>query len=259
MLISSNSSNLALKCPYQLLTPAASLPICRSQLSPWYTYLAYLGVPFYLRNLAVFCIQGKPLIFMLSSFFTVRMGVRFHTLYEFFCSIIKSYLTLCDPMRCNMPGFPFFTISWSLLKLNSIESVILSNYLISSATPFFYLQSFPALGSFPMSHLFDSGGQNIGASTSATVLPMNIQGWFPLLTGLISLLSKEATALTGWLELEESVGKSPCWRHLGRSAGVQVASVLGLEASKLYMCFFKSRVSVSYTSLVFQVISLTVF
>ena len=51
------------------------------------------------------------------------------------------------------------------------------------------LQSFPAPGSFPMSQLFASGGQIIGASASATVLPVNIQGWFPLeLTGLISLL-----------------------------------------------------------------------
>ena len=47
-------------------------------------------------------------------------------------------------------------------------------------------QSFPASGSFPMSRLFTSGGQNIGASASASFLPMNIQGWFPLgLTGLI--------------------------------------------------------------------------
>ena len=52
-------------------------------------------------------------------------------------------------------------------------------------------QSFPALGSFPMSQLFTSRGQRIGASASASVLPMNIQGWFPLgLTDLISLLSK---------------------------------------------------------------------
>ena len=50
-------------------------------------------------------------------------------------------------------------------------------------------QSFPVSGSFPMSWLFTSGSQSIGAS--ASVLPMNIQGWFPLgLTGLISLLSK---------------------------------------------------------------------
>ena len=62
---------------------------------------------------------------------------------------------------------------------------------LSSAVPFsFGLQSLPASGSFPMNQLFISGGQNIGASASPSVLPMNIQGWFPLgLTGLI-LLSK---------------------------------------------------------------------
>ena len=53
------------------------------------------------------------------------------------------------------------------------------------------LQSFPASGSFPRSRLFASGGQSFGASAAASVLPMNIQGWFPLgLTHLISLLSK---------------------------------------------------------------------
>ena len=59
----------------------------------------------------------------------------------------------------------------------------------SSATFFsFSLQSFPASGSFPMSCLFASGGQSIGASALASVLPLNIQAWFPLgLTGLISL------------------------------------------------------------------------
>ena len=53
------------------------------------------------------------------------------------------------------------------------------------------LQSFPASGSFPMRRLFTSGGQSIGASASASVLPMSIQDWFPLgLTGLISLQSQ---------------------------------------------------------------------
>ena len=62
----------------------------------------------------------------------------------------------------------------------------------SSVIPFSScLQSFPASRSFPISQLFDSGGQNIGAPASASVLPMDIQGWFPLgLTGLISLQSK---------------------------------------------------------------------
>ena len=62
----------------------------------------------------------------------------------------------------------------------------------SSVIPFSScLQSFPASGSFPMSQFFVSGGQSIGASSSISVLPVNIQDWFPLaLTDLISLLSK---------------------------------------------------------------------
>ena len=57
-----------------------------------------------------------------------------------------------------------------------------------------WLQSFPASGSFPMSQFFTSDGQNIGVSPSASVLPMNIQDWFPLgLTGLISLQSNSPT------------------------------------------------------------------
>ena len=62
----------------------------------------------------------------------------------------------------------------------------------SSVIPFSScLQSFPASGSFPMSQFFASGGQSIGASASASVLPMNIQDWFPLgWTGWISLQSK---------------------------------------------------------------------
>ena len=83
-----------------------------------------------------------------------------------------------------------FTISQNLLKLMSIDSVMQSNNLIlipSSSC----LQSFPASRSFPISRLFTSVGQSIGTSASASVLPMNIQGWFLLgLTGLISFQSK---------------------------------------------------------------------
>ena len=63
---------------------------------------------------------------------------------------------------------------------------------LSSVVPFSScLQSFPASGSFPMSQFFTSGGQSIGVSASASVLPMNIQDWSPLgWTGLISLQSK---------------------------------------------------------------------
>ena len=64
--------------------------------------------------------------------------------------------------------------------------------ILSSVIPFSsHLQSFPASGSFPMSQFFTSGGQSTGVSTLASVLPMNIQDWFPLgWTGWISLLFK---------------------------------------------------------------------
>ena len=80
-------------------------------------------------------------------------------------------------------------ISQILLKFTSIELVMLPGHLIL-CHPFSYcLQSFPVSGSFPMSWLFTVGGQRIG--TTAAVLPMYIQDWFPLgLTGLISLQSK---------------------------------------------------------------------
>ena len=81
-----------------------------------------------------------------------------------------------------------FTISQRLFKLMSIKSVMPS--FLSCVTCFFSCPpSFPASVSFPMSQVFASGGQSIGAS--ATVFPMNIQGWFLVgLTGLISLQSK---------------------------------------------------------------------
>ena len=84
-----------------------------------------------------------------------------------------------------------FTISWSLLKLMPIESIMPSNHLILCRPLFFLPSAFPASGSFPVSQLFPSGGQRIAVSVSASVLPMNIQAWFPLgWPSLISLLSK---------------------------------------------------------------------
>ena len=69
-----------------------------------------------------------------------------------------------------------FTIIWSLPKFMSIESVMPSNHLILCRPLLLQLQSLPASGSFLMSRLFTSSGQNIGDSASASVLPKNIQG-----------------------------------------------------------------------------------
>ena len=91
------------------------------------------------------------------------------------------------------------TISRSLLM--SIELVKPSNHLISCCPFSFCLQSFPDQ-SFPTRQLLASGGQSIGASASASVVPMNIQGWFPLgLTGLLSLQSRTTIQSTNSLAL----------------------------------------------------------
>ena len=93
----------------------------------------------------------------------------------------------------------------SLLKFMSIESVMLSNHLMFFHSFPFYLQSLPASQSFPMSQLFTSGSQNIGASALASVLPMNLQSLFPLgLTGLISLQSEG---------LSRVFSSTTIWRH----------------------------------------------
>ena len=106
-----------------------------------------------------------------------------------YCSVSKSCLTLCDPMNCSPPGFP--VLHQSFLKVMSIKLAMPYSHLILCHPLLFLAQSFPQSGSLLMSWLFTSGGQNVGSSASASVLPMKIQVWLPLgLTGLISSLFK---------------------------------------------------------------------
>ena len=102
-----------------------------------------------------------------------------------------SHVWLCDPMDCSMPGFPVHHHPGACS--NSCPSSQWCHPTISfSVIPFSSgLQSFLASGSLPVSQFFASGGQSIGVSALAPVLPMNILDWSPLgLTGLISLQSK---------------------------------------------------------------------
>ena len=108
-----------------------------------------------------------------------------------FSSVSQLCPTLCDPMDCIMPGFPVHYQFWELTQthVHWVGDAIQPSHPV---VPFSsILQSSPASGSFPVSQFFASGGQSIGASASASVLPINIQDCFPLgLTGLISLQSK---------------------------------------------------------------------
>ena len=109
-----------------------------------------------------------------------------------FSSVAQSCPTLCNPRHWSMPGLPVHRQlpEFTQTHVHQVGDAIHPSHPLSSPSPP-ALNSFPASGSFQMSQFFTSGGQSIGVSGSASVFPMNIQGWFPLgWTGWISLQSK---------------------------------------------------------------------
>ena len=122
-----------------------------------------------------------------------------HLVHAGFLSFTVSWRFLrLMPIELVMPsshlihaGFLSFTVSRRFHRLMTIELVMPSSHLVLRVSFSSYPQSLPASGSFPISWLFASGGQSVGVSASVSVLPMDIQGWFPFgLTSLNSLLSK---------------------------------------------------------------------
>ena len=111
--------------------------------------------------------------------------------FQFCCSVTQSRPTLCNPMHCSTPCFPVlhYLPEFAQIEIHWADDTIQQFHPL---LPLLFLPSiFPSIWSFPMSRLFASDNQSIGASASASVFPMNIHGWFPLgLTSLISLLSK---------------------------------------------------------------------
>ena len=104
----------------------------------------------------------------------------------------QSCPTLCDPMASSMPDLPVHhqLPEFTQIQVQWVSDAIQPSHPLSAPSPP-CLQSFPASGSFKMSQLFTSGGQSIGVSASASVLPVNVQDLFPVgWTDWISLLSK---------------------------------------------------------------------
>ena len=115
----------------------------------------------------------------------------FYSFHGVCSSVTKLCPNLCDPMNFSTQASLLITNSRRFLRLMSTEVAMPSNHLVLHVSFSSYPQSLPASGSFPISWLFASGGQSVGVSVSVSVLPMNIQGWFPFgLTSLNSLLSK---------------------------------------------------------------------
>ena len=113
-----------------------------------------------------------------------RVGHNWATFSFTFCvqfsSVAQLCPTLCDPMNRSMPGLPVYhqLLDFTQTHVHWVGDAIQPTNLLLS--PFSScLQSFPTSGSFQMSQLFASGSQSIGISASASVLPVNIQDWFP--------------------------------------------------------------------------------
>ena len=115
-------------------------------------------------------------------------------------------------MNCSMPGFLNFTSSQSLLKFMTTESVMLSNHLI--LLPFsFAFTLLQDQGLFQWVSSLHQVAKLLGDSASASVLPMNIQGWIPLgLTGLISLQSRGLSIVfsSTTIRKHQFFGPQPC-------------------------------------------------
>ena len=93
----------------------------------------------------------------------------------------------------SSPSCGYFSSNVQVWELDYRESWVPKIWCFWTVPFFSHLQSFPASGSFPMSQLFASGGQSVGASASVSVLPMNIQDWFPLgWTGWISISPRDS-------------------------------------------------------------------
>ena len=137
-----------------------------------------------------------------------------------FTSVAQLCPTLCDPMNHSTPGLP---VHHQLLEptqthVHWVSDAIQPSHPLSSSC----LQSFPASGSLQMSQLFASGGQSIGVSASTSVLPMNIQDWFPLgWTGCICLQSKGLSSVFS----NTTVQKHQFGRMLGFLYGPVLTSI----------------------------------
>ena len=114
-----------------------------------------------------------------------------------FCSIVQSYLTLCKPMDCSMPGFPVLhrLLELAQTHVHRVGDAIQPSHPLSSPSP--PALKLPQHQDLPMSQLFTAGGQSIGASASASVLPVNIQDWFPSSTGLKNRKAPPEAARSG--------------------------------------------------------------
>ena len=137
-------------------------------------------------------------------------------------SVQLSHVRFCNPMDCSTPGFPIRFHQLPEPTQTRPSCWWCHPTISSSVVPFSsHLQSFPASGFFPMSRFFTSGGQSSEVSASASVLPMNIQDWFPL-------------GLTWWISLQSKGLSSLLWHHSSKASVLWRSAFFILQLSHPY-------------------------
>ena len=147
-------------------------------------------------------------------------------------------------MDCSTPGHP---VHHQLPELAQTHVHWVGDAISSSVVPFSCLQSFPVSGSFLNSQFFVSDGQSIGVSASASVLPMNIQDWWPLgWTGWISLQSKGLSSIFSitssskasilWCSTFFIVQLSHPYMTTGKTIALSRWTFVGKVMSLLFVC-----------------------
>ena len=168
----------------------------------WNNFLvntAYLPPRFYHWHVVMFSLSHPSILSSHQSILFCKLQMPKHCC----CSVTQSCLTLCDPTDCSTPGslVPHHLPEFAQVHVYCTGDAISSSEALFSFCP----QSFPASETFPMSSLLALDDQNTAVSVSTSVLPMNIQCWFPLrMIGLISLLSKRLSGV---------FSNTRVWRH----------------------------------------------
>ena len=167
-------------------------------------------------------------------------------IHDYCCSIAKSCPTLCDPMYCSMPGFPvlYYLPKFVQTHVHWVSDAIQPSHLLSSR-PLLPPSVFPSIRVFLMSWLFTSGSQSIGVWASASVLPKNIQDWFPLgwtvwisscspwtLKSLLQHRSSKASIL--WLSAFFMVQLSHSYMTTGKTIALTRQTFVGKVMSLLF-------------------------
>ena len=137
-------------------------------------------------------------------------------------------------MVCSMPGFLQQLLELGQTHVHWVSDAIQPSHALLSPSSS-CLQSFPASGSFLMSQFFTSGGQSIGVSALASVLPVNIQDWFPL-------------GWTGWISLQsKGTLKSLLQHHSSKASILRHSAFFIVQLSHPYMTTGKTIASTRWT------------